>query len=175
MRFADEAVLERARLGDREAIEALLATHQPHLRRFAHRMCRTREDADDAVQHAMVQLTQHADEFRGAGKLASWFFTIIKRECMRLFALARRDGELEAQYDRLDRARDPELLLALERSLGALEPELREVLLLRDVQEFTGPEVAQMLDITLEAMKSRLHRARLSMRQALGMPDEARS
>ena len=163
----EERILERARGGEKSAIEALLATHQPSLRRFAHRMCRTRADADDAVQHAMVQLAQHADEFRGEGKLTSWFFTIIERECMRLVSVARRNGEVAALYAQLTSVRDTALLLALERSLSGLEPDLREVILLRDVEELSGPEVAERLGISLEAMKSRLPRARLSMRAAL--------
>src|SRR5881392_4484925 len=164
MNNAEANMLERARRGERAAIETLLAMHQPDLRRFARRMCRA-DDADDAVQHAMVQLTARANEFRKTSKLSSWLFTIIKRKCMRLIALVRRDGGAEGLSERLARAPDPELLVTLEKSLAALEPELREVLLLRDVEEFTGPEVAKMLDITLEAMKSRLHRARLCMRE----------
>ena len=59
------------------------------------------------------------------------------------------------------------LLLGLEQALAALDPQLREVVLLRDVEGFTGPEVARELGILLEAMKSRLHRARTAMRAAL--------
>jgi RNA polymerase sigma factor (sigma-70 family) len=160
-------VLERARSGDRAAIEELLMRHQPDLRRFARRVCRTSEDADDATQHAMVKLATELPAFRGAAKLSSWLFTIVKRECLRLLARLRRDVLADDLDDRLATAHEPDILLALQRALSSLDPMLREVLLLRDVEELTGPEVAGRLRISLEAMKSRLHRARTEMRHTL--------
>jgi RNA polymerase sigma factor (sigma-70 family) len=160
-------VLERARRGERGAIDALLVRHQPDLRRFARRMCRTSEDAEDAAQHALVKLSTEISAFRGAAKITSWLFTVVKRECLRLVARVRRDVGADRLDERLAQVREPEVRLALERALSSLEPPLREVLLLRDVEELTGPEVAVRLGISLEAMKSRLHRARSEMRSTL--------
>jgi RNA polymerase sigma factor (sigma-70 family) len=169
MSVVDDDLLRRAQSGDREAIEALLTRHQPDLRRFARRVCRTSEDADDATQYAMVQLSSQVSAFRGVARLTSWLFTIIKRECLRLIAKFRRDAVEENVLDeRLGSARDPDILIALQRALASLDPRLREVLLLRDVEELTGPEVASALGISLEAMKTRLHRARYEMRRSLG-------
>lgn len=167
MEPTDDDVLQRARSGDRAAIEALLVRHQPDLRRFARRVCRTSEDADDATQHAMVKLATELPAFRGVAKLTSWLFTIVKRECLRLIARVRRNVPADKLDARLAIARELDVLLTLQRALSSLDPRLREVLLLRDVEELTGPEVAGRLGISLEAMKSRLHRARTEMRNTL--------
>jgi RNA polymerase sigma factor (sigma-70 family) len=158
----EDELIARARTGDREAIERLLQRHRGDLRRFARKMCRS-EDADDAVQHGMIQLATHASAFRGAAKLTSWLFTIVKRECMRLVRVVRGTADIHP----LDSASDPEVLLAIERALASLDAPLREVLILRDIEELTGPEAAERLGITLEAMKTRLHHARARMREAL--------
>lgn len=165
----DLDLLSRARDGDRAAIESLLARHHPDLKRFARRVCRA-EDAEDAVQHTMIQLATQVNSFRGVAKLTSWLFTILKRECRRLEARVRRLVIKDDFDDVLSDRRDLELLEAIESALVALEPALREVVLLRDVEQLTGPEVAAELGITLEAMKSRLHRARTALRHALEEP-----
>jgi RNA polymerase sigma factor (sigma-70 family) len=114
-----------------------------------------------------LKLATEVSAFRGAAKLTSWLFTIVKRECLRLFARVRRDVDADALDERLGQVREPDVLLALERALLSLPPPLREVILLRDVEELTGPEVADQLGISLEAMKTRLHRARAEMRATL--------
>jgi RNA polymerase sigma factor (sigma-70 family) len=164
----DRALVSAARDGDRAAMDRLLAEYQPDVRRFALRTCRTSEDADDAVQHTLVQLSTQLGSFQGLSRLTSWLFTIVKNECMRLLGRARRaSGDDSAIDGVLASCGDIELAIALNQALLRLEPELREVVLLRDVQELTGPEVAARLDLTLEAMKSRLHRARERLRVEL--------
>ncbi|HEU4409894.1 MAG TPA: RNA polymerase sigma factor [Polyangiaceae bacterium] len=166
---ADHAeVLARARAGDRASIERLLLAYQPDVRRFARRVCRV-EDADDAVQHALVQLATKLGAFREAARLTSWLFTIVKRECLRLLGRLRREGEggLEPPPSG---ATDAELRLSLLRALAGLDDAHRDVLLLRDVEQRPGPEVAEALGISVEAMKSRLHRAREQVRAELAPP-----
>lgn len=158
-------VLARARAGDRASIERLLFAYQPDVRRFARRVCRV-EDADDAVQHALVQLAAKLGTFREAARLTSWLFTVVKRECLRLLAGLRREGEGELGPPLAD-ATDVEVRLSLLRALAGLDAAHRDVLLLRDVEQRTGPEVAEALGISLEAMKSRLHRAREQVRAEL--------
>ena len=164
----DLELVHAARDGDRAAMDRLLAKYQPDVRRFALRTCRTSEDADDAVQHALVQLSTQLGMFQGLSRLTTWLFTIVKHECMRLLGRARGAAADDTAIDRaLASCGDIELAIALKQALWRLDPDLREVVLLRDVQELTGPEVAVRLDLTLEAMKSRLHRARERLRLEL--------
>jgi len=164
----DAGLVDAARDGDRTAMARLIATCQPDVRRFARRTCQTSEDADDAVQHTLLQFSTQLGSFRGAAQLTSWLFSIVKNECLRLLSRARRAmGDASELDGVLSSCGDVELALALRQAMARLDPELREVVLLRDVQELTGPEVALRLGLTLEAMKSRLHRAREHLRTEL--------
>lgn len=160
----DDELLRAARSGDAVAIERLLARHQPDVRRFARRVCTT-EDADDAVQHTLVQMSTYLGTFVGVVHLTRWLFTVVKRECIRLINRARRIEPPTG--DPVSARSDADLALALEQALARLDPDLRDVVLLRDVEQRSGPEVAAALGITLAAMKSRLHRGREVLRRAL--------
>lgn len=171
--LADETLVAAARAGDRAAIDQLLARYQPDVRRFARRVCRSSEDADDAVQHTLVQLSRQMGAVQGIVRLTSWLFTVVKHECTRLIARSRRTRPLEEQHDErlLESAMagrpDAELALALKQAFGRLDADLRRVVFLRDVEQLSGPEVADELGITVEAMKSRLHRGRAALRREL--------
>lgn len=170
---ADETLVEAARAGDRAAIDQLLARYQPDVRRFARRVCQSSEDADDAVQHTLVQLSRQMAATHGIARLTSWLFTVVKHECARLIARSRRTRPLDDAEDALERAvacrADAELALALKQAFGRLDADLRRVVFLRDVEQLSGPEVADELGLTIEAMKSRLHRGRAALRRELSV------
>jgi RNA polymerase sigma factor (sigma-70 family) len=163
MTRADPALVEAARSGNAAAVERLLVVCQPDLRRFARRVCATGEDA---VQIALWQLYRKIGALRTVASLAAWLFKIIERECYRLLRGRR-------QLDRLDGhdLRQEPLPLELRRDLvgaiAALPDIYREILILRDVDELTAPEAAQLLNISTDAVKSRLHRARDMVREHL--------
>jgi RNA polymerase sigma-70 factor, ECF subfamily len=176
-------LLERARKGDRDALETLLAHHQTQIYRFGLKMCRDPEDAQDVLQDTLFAMARGVRDFRGASSVSTWLYTIARRFCIRKrrrskFAPARTqslDSDVEIETARLaDPAKGPdetlaghEVEVALDQAIGALEPKYREVLLLRDVEGLTAPEVAEVLGLSVEAVKSRLHRARLSVRAQL--------
>lgn len=170
MRAAPELV-EAARGGDSAALAELLAVCQPDLRRFARRTCSTAEDAEDAVQIALWQLYRRIGALRAIALLTSWLFRIVERECFRLF---RRRGDALPLDDELlasplleATAVPLDLQMDLARAIQRLSPAYREVLVLRDIHEFTAPEVAARLGLSLQAVKSRLHRARGMLRAQL--------
>jgi RNA polymerase sigma factor (sigma-70 family) len=160
--------VEAARRGAAAAVERLLVVCQPDLRRFARRTCSSGEDAEDAVQIALWQLYRKIGALRAA-TFATWMFRIIERECYRLFRVRSR---LQALDDSLDKMlqQEPlpvELRRDLTAAIAALPPIYREVLILRDIDELTAPEAAEYLKISIDAVKSRLHRARQMMREHL--------
>jgi RNA polymerase sigma factor (sigma-70 family) len=169
MRPLDVQLIEAARSGNAVAIERLLALCQPDLRRFARRSCATSEDADDAVQTALWRLQRNVGSVRIVAAFTGWLFRIIERECYRLLRLRRKaepwteelDATLSLPEDPLALRRD------LARALAALPAEYRDVLVLRDVEEWTAPEAAEHLHVSVSALKSRLHRARAMMRERL--------
>lgn len=165
----DGQLVEAACKGDASAIEKLLALSQPDLRRFARRSCATSEDADDAVQVALWNMQRNIGSLRVIAALASWMFRIIERECFRLLRIQRKTDELtDDMAETLQQRCAPEdLRRDLACAMAALPADYREVLILRDVDELTAPEVAEQLQISIPAVKSRLHRARAMMRERL--------
>jgi RNA polymerase sigma-70 factor (ECF subfamily) len=177
---ADHQLLERARSGDERALEELLGRHQARVYGFCMKMCRDPEDAKDVLQDTMLAMARTVRDFRGASSISTWLYTIARSFCVKKRRKSKFAPDAERSLDtdagpeaaRLaDPARTPDEALAgrqvehaLEQAIGALEPMYREVLVLRDVEGLTAPEVAEVLGITPQAVKSRLHRARLSVR-----------
>jgi RNA polymerase sigma factor (sigma-70 family) len=167
--IAEPQLVEAACGGDAAAVEKLLVVCQPDLRRFARRACSTSEDAEDAVQIALWQLYRKIGALRTAATFGSWLFRIIERECYRLFHARDRLDALDASLD--DALRQEPLPLALRKDLVAaiatLPKPYRQILILRDVDELTASEAADQLGISIDAVKSRLHRARALVRDNL--------
>jgi RNA polymerase sigma factor (sigma-70 family) len=165
----DAALVASARAGDAAALAALLDLSRHDLARFARRACATSEDAEDAVQIALWQLHRNLGTLHVIAAFMSWLFRIVERECRRLLRLSRRAEPLE-QEAAIEEASVPvplDLRRDLSRAIAALPPIYREVLILRDIEELTAPEAAEQLGISVEAVKSRLHRARSFLREAL--------
>jgi RNA polymerase sigma-70 factor (ECF subfamily) len=169
-----DTLLAAARGGDLAALNQLVTQHRRGVYRYGLQVCRTTEDAEDAVQETLWAATRAIKAFRGtASSLASWLFTIVRRECLRLIEGRRRApagldgaeddyaGELADPEDATVAQRRGELLAA---ALADLDPIHREVILLRDIQELSAPQAAVQLGISLDALKSRLHRARVRLR-----------
>ncbi len=172
----DEGLLARCALGDRDAFDELVERHGDALFRFAASQCRSERDAEDVVQDGLLAAWRGAATFRGEASARSWLFQIVVHACRR--TRRRRSGE-PARHEPMTeaealpsgeagaeaRAASRETGEALAAALGTLDEESREVLLLRDVEGIPGPEVAEVLGIGLAAMKSRLHRARLELKE----------
>jgi RNA polymerase sigma-70 factor (ECF subfamily) len=179
----DDALLAAARQGDAAALEALLVRYQPHLYRFGLRMCGNVEDAGDVAQDSLLSMARSVRDFRGDASVSTWLYTIARRFCIKKrrrskFAPAAEDPLDGPAGDAARGLADPapgpeqtaagrELETALVAAIDALEPGQREVLLLRDVEGLSAPEVAKVLDLGVDAVKSRLHRARVAVRQRL--------
>ncbi|MCG5054704.1 MAG: sigma-70 family RNA polymerase sigma factor [Myxococcales bacterium] len=179
---SDEALLDAARAGDSEALERLLERHQAQVYRFGMTMCRSPEDAKDVLQDTLIAVARGVRDFRGSSSLSTWLYTIARSFCIKKRRRSKFAPELERTADVSDLgafATDPgagpdELLvskqvrLALEEAIGALAPAYREVLLLRDAEGLTAPEVAEVLGLSVAAVKTRLHRARAEVRAQVG-------
>ena len=179
---SSDDLLVAAQGGDVDALNRLISAHRHGVYRFGLRVCRTTEDAEDAVQVALWAATRAIKTFRGAASsIASWLFTMVRRECFRLIE-GRRDTSLalDNAADVVADLGDPEQVIEMRRraellagALAELDPLHREVILLRDIRELSAPETAAQLGISLDAVKSRLHRARVRLRdQVLRHSDE---
>jgi RNA polymerase sigma factor (sigma-70 family) len=167
---AEPRLVEAACGGDAAAVEQLLIACQPDLRRFARRACSTGEDAEDAVQIALWQLYRKIGALRTVATFATWLFRIVERECYRLLRARKKTEAWDRSLDHVLRHQDPlplDLRKDLTSAIAALPEPYRKILVLRDIDELTAPEVADQLNISVEAVKSRLHRARSMMREHL--------
>ena len=187
---SDDELLAAARRGDASALETLLVRYQPHLYRFGLRMCGNVDDAGDVAQESLISMARSVRDFRGDSSVSSWLYTIARRFCIKKrrrskFAPGREESLDAPATNVAQHLTDPmpnpeqaaanrELATALTHAIDALGPSQREVLVLRDVEGLSAPEVARILGVSVDAVKSRLHRARAAIREelepALGRP-----
>jgi RNA polymerase sigma-70 factor, ECF subfamily len=176
----DEELLASLRAGDEHALGVLLERHLPAVYRFGLKMCRDPEDAKDIAQDTLLAAARGLHEFRGASSLSTWLFAIARSFCIKkrrtragapreFVSLESEDArELAANGRGPDEtAGDHQFSKTLDAAIADLEPMYREVLILRDVEGLTAPEVAQVLGVGVDAVKSRLHRARVAVRERL--------
>lgn len=173
---ASDTLLSAAQAGDRAALETLLAVNRDTVFRYGLRFCRTSEDAEDAVQETLWAAAKSIASFRRAAAVTTWLFTIVRNKCHRLTHRWHADPSLADVLPYIpDLADTPHELLWIEQvqqilstALSQLDATHRDVILLRDVEGLTAPEAAHRLDISVQALKSRLHRARTQLREAIG-------
>lgn len=175
----DESLVAAARDGDRAALEELLSRHQSRIYRYGMKMCGDPEDAQDVLQETLIALSKNIGGFRGDAALSTWLYTVARSFCLKKRRKSRyapkymqsieSEGHEVAQLSSDaptpdDALSGREVEEALERAISDLDPEQREVLVLRDMEGLTAPEVSSVLGISVPAVKSRLHRARLAVR-----------
>jgi RNA polymerase sigma factor (sigma-70 family) len=153
--------------GDIEAVEALLLQYQPSITRFARKYCATPQDVEDAVQETLWVIYRKIGTLRASAAFTSWVFQIVRNQCYYLLKHSRFEysGFEISRLDYLEFVDDnPELLMLLKqdvvKALTQMPETYRQVLVMRDIENLTAPEAALALGITVEAVKSRLHRAR---------------
>ena len=169
-------LLDRAKAGDSIAMEELLASVAPLLQRFGVLMCRDQTDAEDVLQDALLSIATHLSEFEGRASFSSWAFALARSACSHKRRGLKNQPQL-ALDEALDSAEpsaspeqltaDRELAQVLNQALARLPEDYREVIMLRDMEDMTAPEAAESLGISVEALKSRLHRARSALRAVL--------
>jgi RNA polymerase sigma-70 factor (ECF subfamily) len=174
MKEACDQLLSEAQAGNPAALESLLAMHRREVFRYGLRYCKTSEDAEDAVQETLWAATKSIRAFRRAASVTTWLFTIVRNKCHRMSRKASH-GDLADVLPLLadpadsteDRIETEQVQRILASALASMEPMQREVILLRDVEGLTAPEAAQRLNLSVQALKSRLHRARASLRDSV--------
>ena len=182
--YSDAELVCQARSGDEKAFSVLVARHHRTCVNVATSILRDRSDAEDEVQEACCKAFEHLDQYRGGGQFLTWLLRIVTNQCLMLIR-ARRNVQflyLDEESDReTSRPRElqanvanpeqklvhDELCNVLQREIGCIPPLLKNVLLLRDVQELPMLDVATRLKITVPAAKSRLLRARTELRDRM--------
>jgi RNA polymerase sigma factor (sigma-70 family) len=172
-----EQVVIAAQEGDPRALAALVSGSHAHVRRFAHTLCSTPEDAEDAMQEALIVLFRKIGTLRATAALAGWMFQIVRNECIRRSRLALHRSSSPSM---VGPSAEEEALAHFEIErivdcIAGLHPKERAALVLRDIQGLSGAATAQAMGLSRAAMKSHLHRGRLAVRSQLKTPEPSTS
>jgi RNA polymerase sigma-70 factor, ECF subfamily len=176
--LADDApLLARLRAGDARAFEELVTTYQHRVFGVALRMLGRRAEAEEIAQETFLRAHRALRDFRGEARLGTWLYAIASRLCLdRLAAGARRlersddDALLRAPAEGADAVgalERGELESALHDAIAALPEDRRIVVVLRDLEGLAYEEIAEVLGLPLNTVRSRLHRARLDLKAKL--------
>lgn len=188
---SDTILIERLRDGDGAALETLMERYASRVYRVARGITRTDADAEEVVQDVFLTLARKIDSFEGRAALGTWIYRVatnaalLKRRGKRAqievsleehLPTFKEDGHREGDraYLLADWSQTPEAELLdgearaiLSRAIDELPEPYRAVLVLRDVEELTNEEAARILGESIASVKSRLHRARMALREQL--------
>ena len=171
----DRALLARAEAGDVDAFAEIVRRYERRIRAVLFRLLDDPRDVEEAAQDCFVQAWRNLDRFRGDSAVFTWLYRIAVNEALgRLRRKRLPTTGLEGAEVVQPAAEEPqhavesgELEQFLAGRIRALEPEYRAPLVLRDVVGLSNQEVADVLELSLAAAKSRIHRARMQIRAEL--------
>jgi RNA polymerase sigma-70 factor, ECF subfamily len=182
----EDVLVAEARAGNAESFATLINQYDRHIYRLALNITGNQEDAEDVLQDSFLKAYSNLGQFQGDSRFYTWLVRIAVNEA--LMKLRKRRGaswvSLDEPAETDDRSLIPreiedwgenpeqsyarvELQDILNQAMEELEPQFRTVFLLRDVEEFSTKETAKMLNLSVPAVKSRLLRARLKLREQL--------
>ena len=177
----DEQLVRKSQQDDERAFGELVSRYESKVYSLALKMLRNPEDAEDVLQDTFLRAYRGIKSFKGNSTFSTWIYRITANSA--LMRLRKRQlptvsiddaDEREAPINIADWAPGPveqmlnqETQAAMTEAIEALPPEFRQVFVLRDIEELSNAEVAEVLDISVAAVKSRLHRARLKVRNRL--------
>jgi RNA polymerase sigma-70 factor (ECF subfamily) len=171
----DAPLVGRAKRGDREAFSRLVERHHRRVFGTAHRMLGDREAAADITQDTFLAAWRALEGFEERARFSTWITKIAMNRCRNALRApeAARTGPLLTDPPG-DPARGPEAAVGdrevaahLERALGRIDAEHREILVLREIEGLSYDAIAEILDLEAGTVKSRLHRARAALRERL--------
>ncbi len=180
----DTELVARAKAGDTEAFSLLVERHEANIYGLCIKMLRNPEDAEDCLQEVFVKAYKALPTFREEARFSTWVYRIATNACLMRIRKRKLDtvsldqplelGEAEVPREIADWTNDPasvvmneELGSVLTRHINNLPANNRIVFVLRDVHGLSTEEAAGILGLSVPAVKSRLHRARLFLRERL--------
>jgi RNA polymerase sigma-70 factor (ECF subfamily) len=180
--LTDEEVVARVLAGETGMFEIVMRRHNQRLYRVARAILRNDGEAEDVMQDAYVRAYEHLDQFAGRARFSTWLTRIAVHEALARQRRGNRHQEPEPMSERegdpMDRfaslAQDPEqqasnseIRTLLEQAIEKLPDAYRTIFMLRDVEDLSTTDAAEVLEITEDNVKVRLHRARALLRKSL--------
>lgn len=190
---AELALIQKAREGDQRAFARLVKAYESMVYNFAYKVCRDKDKADEAWQDTFVNVYRKLQQFDSRSKFSTWLYSIVVNNCLmkhrrsklqqatvpidapegfREEPLIDSEGHviqtIPAWKDTpIDSLMNKELRTLLEQAITKLPPDYRVVFVLRDVEGQSAEEVSKILKLSVPAVKSRLRRARVFLREQL--------
>lgn len=190
---SDEALIARAKTGDFEAFEELVGRYQDKVYRLAFRFVRNETDAKEIVQDTLLSVWRKLDGFKGDSQFGSWLFRVTANAALMRLRSQRRHAEVSTEelppgfldnpqpsYGQIlspgenwskrpdDELQSEELRQRIQKAVDALPEIYRTVFLVRDVDGLSTEETAEALGLSVPTVKTRLHRARIALRESIG-------
>lgn len=180
----DEELVRHAQSGDNRAFDELVRRYKDKVYRLAYKILRHEEDAAEALQDAFLSAYRGIDKFKVESTFSTWLYRIATNASLMKYR-KRRDHHVSFEQSQssdedaeslqlpdwskqpLNELLNTETREVMEQGIERLPEELRTVFVLRDVEGLSNSEVATILDLTVAAVKSRLHRARIALRDRL--------
>jgi RNA polymerase sigma-70 factor (ECF subfamily) len=176
--------------GDESAFDRFVETFRKKIFQYSYLMCRQREDAEEVAQETLLKVFENFEQLREPERVRSWIYRIARNACYMkrrksvfapeeeislesLFPFSDHEaGERRLQIADAGERQDAHVLRGelreiLDEAIGNLPEIYRTVILLRDVEELSTEETAEILDVSREVIKTRLHRGRVVLRQML--------
>ena len=166
---SDASLVTEIRAGSVDAIGALYERHGKSLLAIAYRLLQSTDDAEDVVHDVFVGLPEALRRYEEHGALAAWLRKITARVALAKIRQVTSRNQVDiADWPHLTaQERDSEDVISLEQAMRQLSPNLRAVLVLKEIEGFSHTEVAALLDISVGASEVRLHRAVQALRALL--------
>ncbi len=183
--LTDQELVTLSRQGNDKAFEALFKRYSPRMASFARYLCKNDDHAEETSHEAFIKAFQGLDSFKGESSFSTWLHQIAKNLCwsrkrkiknhpvdsLESAAFGEESTRTLEVVDWSSKADDillkKELNQIMDQAIRQLPEEYRVVLVLRDIEENSNEETAQILGLSVAAVKSRLHRARLFVRQKI--------
>lgn len=177
----DEELVHRAQQDDERSFGELVTRYESKVYSLAMKMLRNPEDAEDVLQDTFLRAYRGIKSFKGNSTFSTWIYRITANSAlMRLRKKQLPQVSIEDSDERetpisiadwapgpVEQLLNQEMQKVMDEAINALPPEFRQVFILRDVEELSNADVAEILDLSVAAVKSRLHRARLKVRNRL--------
>jgi RNA polymerase sigma-70 factor (ECF subfamily) len=183
--FDEASLVAKAKAGDSDAFASLVNHYDRRVFRMAKQITQNDEDAEDVLQETFLKAYSHLDDFQGNSKFYTWLVRIAVNEALMKLRKRRSDKTVPLD-DPIDTGEDvvareiavwdenpedtysrEELGRILDEAVQSLKPAYRTVFVLRDIEEMSIEETAEALNLSISAVKSRLLRARLQLREKL--------
>ncbi len=180
MQIDENKLIERASGGDPAAFNRLMEIHEKRMYAVALRMCGNREDAQDCLQEAMLRVYRAISNFKGQSSFGTWVYRITMNTC--LDELRRKKNKQNTSLDNMldqgwaptDESSSPEkkvmqneMRQSIANSIRDLPEDMRSAIIMRDVHGYSYDEIADMLNVNVGTIKSRISRGREKLREKL--------